>query len=371
MRSFTSWFLAFVVGLTLGTAGAVALGKAGADPGPRPAPPLKVTDLLPDERNTVEVYERAARSVVHITNRRWVRDWFFGTAQVRQGTGSGFVWDRAGHIVTNFHVVEGANELFVKMAGSVYRAEVVGYWASKDIAVLRIRAPRRMLHPVTLGRSRALRVGQKVLAIGNPFGYDMTLTTGVVSALGRQIRAVNNRVIDNVIQTDAAINPGNSGGPLLNSAGEVIGMTTAIFSPSGAYAGIGFAVPSDTIARVVPQLIRYGRVRTPGLGITILPDNDSFTRRYGLRGVIIARVLSGGAADRAGLRGIYEDDEGQVHFGDIIVAVGERPVATVEDLLLALDQHQVGEEVEVTVRRGVGGPLRKVKVKLQAVNRGR
>lgn len=321
--------------------------------------------LLEDERNTIGVFQDASLSVVFITNKALRRDFFSTNVfEVPQGSGSGFMWDTKGHIVTNYHVVQGASALSVTLYdNSSYDAEFIGGEPSKDIAVLKIDATRSKLHPVVVGTSEGLRVGQKVIAIGNPFGLDQTLTTGVVSALGREIKAVNNRTIQGVIQTDAAINPGNSGGPLLNSRGELIGINTAIYSTSGASAGIGFAVPANIVRRVVPQLIEYGKVIRPGLGVEIV--QDYVARRWGIEGAIIARVVRGGAAARAGLKGLSENLWGEYRLGDIIIGVNDRAVKSFDDLGNELEKYQVGDVVNVKILRGKSEQT--VRVTLQEV----
>jgi S1-C subfamily serine protease len=336
--------------------GGLALGLAAA----------ASAELGPEEKSTIAVFERVSRSVVYITNTGIRRDFFsFDQFEVPQGSGSGFVWDREGHIVTNFHVIYGANAIGVVMADRTdYRAKVVGIDPDHDLAVLKVPAPSESLLPVSVGTSHDLRVGQKVLAIGNPFGLDHTLTTGVVSALGRTIKSLTERTIDGVIQTDAAINPGNSGGPLLDSAGRLIGVNTQIVSPSGAFAGVGFAVPVDTVSRIVPQLIRHGKVIRPGLGITLFPD--SLAQRWGLKGVGVARVSPGGAADRAGIRGARQMAGGRIELGDVIVGIGGLPVDNVDELLTLLDRRQIGERVAVDVLRD--GRRLQVAVTLQAAN---
>ncbi len=289
-------------------------------------------DLRPDEREDIEVFRQAALSVVHITSVEYQQDFFFDVTQVREGTGSGFVWDDAGHIVTNFHVIQNASECKVKLSDqSIYDARVVGRAPEKDLAVLRIAAPASKLAPLELGRSRDLLVGQKVLAVGNPFGLDQSLTIGVVSALGRELQSPSGRTIYDVIQTDAAINPGNSGGPLLDSRGRLIGVNSAIFSPSGASAGIGFAIPVDTVKRLVEQLIVHGRAIQPGIGISVLPD--AYTQRFRLDGVVVRSVAPGGPAERAGLKGLAVDRFGMIEeFGDRILAVDGRPLESADDL---------------------------------------
>jgi S1-C subfamily serine protease len=344
----SQWLAIWVLGI-----GVAAVLPAGADPvmegGGRPSGPASA--LGADETATIQVFDRSTKSVVFITNTALRRDlWSLNVMEVPQGSGSGFVWDLEGHIVTNFHVIYGANTISVVMSeGSDYQAKVVGVDPDHDLAVLKIQAPREKLVPVLLGSSRDLRVGQKVLAIGNPFGLDHTLTTGVVSALGRTIRSMTERTIDGVVQTDAAINPGNSGGPLLDSAGRLIGVNTQIYSPSGAFAGIGFAVPVDMVARVVPQLIKHGKIIKPGLGVSLIQDD--IAQRWGIKGAVLARVDRGGAAGKAGLRGIRETGGGRIELGDIIVKLDGKRVDGVEDLTRLLDGHKVGDEVAVEYLR--------------------
>jgi len=232
---------------------------------------------------------------------------------------------------------------------STWKAHLVGAYPDKDLAVLRVDAPAASLHPIPLGTSHDLQVGQKVFAIGNPFGLDQSLTTGIISALGREIQSVTQRPIRDMIQTDAAINPGNSGGPLLDSAGRLIGVNTAIYSPSGVSAGIGFAIPVDEVNRLVPQLIRHGRVIRPGLGIQIGPDR--LAAELGLSGVLILGVVPDGPAAKAGIRPTRRMSGGRIELGDVIVALDGQPIRSVEDLLTALDRHQVGSRVKVTLLR--------------------
>src|SRR6185436_6079626 len=268
---------------------------------PRPVAQRPDDRLGADEQSTIDVFSKFSRSVVHITSLETHRDRMtLDVSEIPQGTGSGFVWDQDGHIVTNFHVVQGGDRASVTLNdNSTYPATIVGRAPDKDIAVLHIDAPPQKLLPLPIGTSSNLKVGQKVLAIGNPFGLDQTLTTGVISGLGREIKGVSQRPIFDVIQTDASINPGNSGGPLLDSSGRLIGINTAIYSPSGANAGIGFAVPVDTVNAIVPQLLRHGKVLRPGLGISIA--NDYQAQRIGIDGVIIYQVSPNGAAATAGL----------------------------------------------------------------------
>jgi S1-C subfamily serine protease len=322
--------------------------------------------LLEDERNTIQVFGETAPSVVFITTKVVRRDFFsMDVFEIPQGSGSGFVWDKKGHIVTNFHVVQGANIVNVTFSDhSNYQADVVGAEPSKDLAVIKVDAPSRILQPVPVGSSANLRVGQKVMAIGNPFGLDQTLTVGVVSALGREITSVSNRKIRNVIQTDAAINPGNSGGPLIDSQGAFIGVNTAIIAPSGANAGIGFAVPVDVVKGIVPQLIQYGKVIRPGLGISVV--DDSIARRLGIEGVIIRSVSSGSAADKAGLKGISRNQRGQIILGDVIVGIKGMSVEDYDELAYALEQCQIGEVVAVEYVRD--GEKRKTQVRLQQID---
>ncbi len=319
-----------------------------------------------DEQETISIFERATQSVVFITNTAIRRDyWSLNTFEVPQGSGSGIVWDRQGHIVTNFHVVYGANSIQVILSDqSSYQAQVVGVDPDHDLAVLRIRNTKKPLRPIDVGSSQGLRVGQKVLAIGNPFGLDHTLTTGIVSALGRSIQSMNERTIEDVIQTDAAINPGNSGGPLLDSAGRLIGINTQIVSPSGAYAGIGFAVPVNTISRVIPQLISFGKLIRPGMGISLIPD--SIAARWGIQGLIIAKVEPGSPADNAGLESAQETRLGRIQLGDIITKIDNEPVKVFDDLLRIFDRHKVGDRITVEVHRK--GKYRKVSLRLKAID---
>jgi S1-C subfamily serine protease len=271
---------------------------------------------------------------------------------VPRGTGSGFIWDDAGHVITNFHVIKGVNEAMVKLSdGRDYRAALVGASPAHDIAVLRIGVGFKRPPPVPLGTSHDLKVGQRVFAIGNPFGLDWTLTTGIISALDRSLSG-NGVTIEHLIQTDAAINPGNSGGPLLDSAGRLIGITTAIYSPSGANAGIGFAVPVDTLNRVAPQLIRRGKYIRPALGIELDEGiNERLKTLLRVNGIVILRVSPGSAAERAGLKGAMVSRDGGIVPGDIITAVDGKQVDTVSKLLARMDDHAVGDTLKVTVLR--------------------
>lgn len=371
MRMLVHAALGGCVLFSTGTVAAAEWGKPlgptydGPEGRPRPVAPSPL-ELGADERATMTVFEKVARSVVFISNTAIQRDpWSLDLFEVPQGSGSGFVWNKQGHIVTNFHVVYGASSIKVTLADrSEYKAALIGADPDHDLAVLQIQAPDEALSPVTVGTSHDLRVGQKVLAIGNPFGLDHTLTTGVVSALGRTIKSLSNRTIEGVIQTDAAINPGNSGGPLLDGTGRVIGVNTQIVSPSGAFAGIGFAVPVDTVNRIVPELIKHGKLIRPGLGVSLVPD--AMAKRWGVKGLIIGKVSRGGAADRAGLKGARETVTGRVELGDVIVAVAGKSVATVDELMDVMEHHKVGDQVTVEILRG--SRRQQVSVTLQAVN---
>ncbi|MCK6448541.1 MAG: trypsin-like peptidase domain-containing protein [Planctomycetes bacterium] len=321
-------------------------------------------ELEPDERRTVELFRSLSPTTVNVTNIGLYRTsfWDLDVTEVPQGTGSGFVWDDDGHVVTNFHVVANGSKFKVTLAnGNTFDAEAIGADPDSDIAVLKVDAPSAELVPLSIGRSSDLQVGQKVYAIGHPFGLDQTLTTGIISGLNREIRSKSNRRIRNVIQTDAAINPGNSGGPLLDSGGRLIGMNTAILSPSGTNSGVGFAVPVDTINRIVPKLIGGDSVERPGLGVTIDERNSRYLRAGGL---IVAEVEEGGAAARAGIQPLRVRDNGEAVY-DVIVGVGDRPVRTMEELRDALDGYDIGDRVQVSVRRGA--KLEKLDITLQGV----
>jgi S1-C subfamily serine protease len=309
-------------------------------------------DLAPSEQSTIELCSQASPSVVHITTNVFERDRFtMNVEEIPRGTGSGFVWDKAGHVVTNFHVIKDADSAAVALAdGTTWEATMVGIAPDKDIAVLKINPPVTQLHPVTFGTSQDIQVGQAVFAIGNPFGLDQTLTTGVVSALGREIQSATNKKIKDMIQTDAAINPGNSGGPLLDSAGRLIGITTAIYSPSGAFAGIGFAIPVDAVRRYVPELIEHGQIIVPTLGIT--PAPQSLMDQIGLRGALVLNVEPGSSAEAAGLVPTRRNRLGHILLGDIITEVDGQPVNDPDELSLIWEQHKIGDQVTLTVVRG-------------------
>ncbi|MBV6448080.1 trypsin-like peptidase domain-containing protein [Nitrosomonas sp.] len=311
-------------------------------------------NLAEDEKSTIELFENTRDSVVFITTRQRVMDaWTRNIFSVPSGTGSGFIWDDQGHIITNLHVVKGASEATVRLAdGRDYKAALVGASPAHDIAVLKIGIGFQRPAPVPIGTSSDLKVGQKVFAIGNPFGLDWTLTTGIVSALDRSLPGGDGRSIDNLIQTDAAINPGNSGGPLLDSAGRLIGINTAIYSPSGASAGIGFAVPVDTVNRVVPQIISRGKYIRPAMGITVDSKlNNRLTQYLKVNGVVILNISPGSAADEAGLRGATLTPEGNIIANDIIIAIEGKPTDSVEKLLNRIDSYKVGDTIKITVLR--------------------
>ncbi|MFT5481508.1 MAG: S1-C subfamily serine protease [Halieaceae bacterium] len=300
-----------------------------------------------DEANSTEIFRRASPSVVYVTNSALRRSRFsLNIQEIPRGSGTGFVWSTGGLIVTNFHVISGADRLIITLQDqSRWDAKVVGLAPEKDLAVLKIEAPAEQLIPVPLGDSSLLEVGRKVLAIGNPFGLDTTLTTGVVSALGREIDSVTNRKIRNVIQTDAAINPGNSGGPLLNSLGQLIGVNTAIFSPSGASAGIGFAIPVNTVKQVIPQLISYGRLYRPIIGVELA--SDRWAKRYQIKGVAIVRTIPGLPAAEAGMRGAWKNNRGDLILGDVITAIDGKSVNNSDDYLSQLEQKKPGAIIEI------------------------
>lgn len=308
-------------------------------------------NLTENEKATIKLFEEATPSVCFIsTTAVQVNYWTRTATEVPRGNGSGFVWDKNGHIITNYHVIQDAKRALVTLSDQTeWEATVVGEAPDKDLAVLKIDAPREKLRPIPLGTSEDLLVGQSVFAIGNPFGLDQTLTTGIVSALGREIESVSGLPIREVIQTDAAINPGNSGGPLLDSSGRLIGVNTQIYSPSGASAGIGFSIPCDIVRRVVPELIEFGEVRRPTLGISIVPAQ--YLRSSGITGVLVADVFEGEAADKAGIKPTYRDKFGRLVLGDIIQAINDEKVANREDLLLEIEKYQPGEEIILTIER--------------------
>ncbi len=310
-----------------------------------------VTRVFDTEAATIELFEKAVPSVCFITTLNVRQDyWSRNVEEIPSGTGSGFIWDKEGHIITNFHVIQGGDRATVTLADrKTYDAEIVGVAPDKDLAVLKIKASGAVLKPLPVGTSHDLKVGQYAFAIGNPFGLDQTLTTGVISALGREIKSVNGRAIRDVIQTDAAINPGNSGGPLLDSSGRLIGVNTQIYSPSGASAGIGFSIPVDEVNWVVPDLIKYGEVRRPVLGVSLLPAY--YAKGMSEGGLIIAEVVRGGPAAKSGLKAISQDRAGRWVPGDIIKSINGVKVEDYNDLVLALEKYQPGQKVKLTVER--------------------
>jgi len=342
------------------------LGSASLnDPRATSRPVTARGELFSDERSTINLFRQASPSVVNITTIGVERDLFtLNLYQIPQGTGSGFVWDINGDIITNFHVIQNADSAQVTLADqSNWKARVVGVAPDKDLAVLRIDAPANRLRPIPIGTSKDLQVGQSVYAIGNPFGLDQTLTTGVISALNREIESVTRRPIQGVIQSDAAINPGNSGGPLLDSAGRLIGVNTAIYSPSGASVGIGFAIPVDTVNRIVPELIRSGKIIRPGLGIQIA--DDQIAQRLGVTGILVVDVARGSAAAKAGIQPTRRDAEGRLRLGDIITALDGKKVESPTDLYLLLEKYKIGDAVNISILRN--GKTVETKVALEAV----
>ena len=333
--------------------------------------PANITDpsLASDEQNNIEVYKAIAPSVVYIQSTTTVRDFFGLFAEAREGAGSGSIIDEQGDILTNFHVIADAEKLTVSLgSGKNYPARVIGKDPDTDLAVIRLlEPPKESMTMIPLGDSDKLMVGQKVLAIGNPFGLDRTLTTGVISGLQRPIRAQNGRQIEGAIQTDASINPGNSGGPLLDSHGRMIGINSQIESPSGASAGVGFAIPVNIAKRIVPQLVRSGYVQRPKLGVTTR-DVESFSNQVRLPvsyGTLIWNVQPGGPAANAGLRGLVQTEDGDVELGDIIVAIDGQKIGNNDDLYRTLDKHQVGDTVNVEIVRN--GRRMKVPVRLTEI----
>ncbi len=352
--------LGLLVGVGLASMAVVAFNSSARDAGVRDPQPRAVTPRGPlqsDEQAVVNLFEQASPSVAYITTETVQRN-VFGGAETSQGAGSGFVWDAQGHVVTNYHVVQGARRVFVQLdAGKPIEAEPVGGAAEYDLAVIRLTRVPRNLRPVPLGGSRDLRIGQTVYAIGNPFGLQRTLTKGLISALDRELPTANFREVAGVIQTDAAINPGNSGGPLLDSAGRLIGVNSAIRSASGSSSGIGFAIPADLVNRVVPALIAKGHAPLPGIGVT--PVRPDLVARAGVTGVVLAEVGRGTPAAEAGLRPF---DRRTGDLGDVIVAVDGRPIDTLSTFVAELDRAGIANQVELTVRRGERE--RKVRVKV-------
>jgi S1-C subfamily serine protease len=311
--------------------------------------------LIEDEKNSISVFQNTADSIVNVSNMRITKSFFdMDASEVQAGMGSGFVWDKQGYIVTNFHVVQDGDSYQVSFKDDKkqYKAKLIGVDPKKDTAVLKLEEMPKNLKPIPIGESKGLLVGQKTLAIGNPLGLDHTLTTGVVSALDRKIPGIGGVSITGMIQTDASINPGNSGGALLDSQGKLIGMNTMIFNAGGtqASAGLGFAIPVDTIKNVVPQLIKFGKVIRPGIGIAIL--EDGYARRYGIdQGVMIKYVDPKGPAAKAGLRGITRDRRGQYYFGDIILEINGNKIKNFDDLFSTIDSYKIGEKIKVKYSR--------------------
>lgn len=313
--------------------------------------------LLPEEQNTIQIFQRISPLVVNVHRLRTVMTRNYEHHDVESGMGSGFVWNKDGYIVTNYHVIRSANKIAVTLQkGHTVLAKIVGALARKDIAVLKIDDPKALneidingFFRFPIADSAKLKVGQKALAIGNPFGLDRTLTQGIISAVGREIPGIAGK-INNMIQTDASVNPGNSGGPLLDSQGNLIGMNTVIFSTSGTSAGIGFAVPANDIKRTVEQIIQYGRVKQAGIGVQVF--SDQITQSMGITGVLINNVVSQSPADKAGFQGTYRDEYGQIHLGDIIVGINDHPIKSYDDLNDVLDKVKIGEQITLHTLRG-------------------
>ncbi len=306
-----------------------------------------VTYLTNSEQATIDLFQKSASSVCYITTINQQRDYFSrNITEIPSGSGSGFIWDKEGHIITNYHVIQNGTKLRVTLSdGSSWDATVVGIEPNKDLAVLKISATSDKLRPIPVGQSSTLRVGQTVYAIGNPFGLDQSLTTGVISALGREITSIGGRPIRDVIQTDAAINPGNSGGPLLDSSGRLIGVNTMIYSPSGASAGIGFSIPVDEVNWVVSDLISFGEVKRPKIGIELLPQQ--YAQNWGIDGAMIMGIVPGGGAERAGLKALEQNRGGEIIFGDIIKEISGAQIKNNNDVFLILEKFNPGDKVKV------------------------
>jgi S1-C subfamily serine protease len=326
--------------------------SSGLNPQAQARPVVARGDRSSEDQANIQIYERVSPSVAQVTSMSQEAGFYgLNDQQVPKGVGSGFVWDTDGHIVTNYHVVEGADGAQVTLADhTTYEAKSIWADPDQDIAVLWIKAPQSKLHPLMIGTSHDLKVGQVVYALGDPFGLDLTMTTGIVSALGREIESANGRQIHGVIQTSAPINPGNSGGPLLDSAGRLIGMNTAIVSPSGAFAGIGFAIPVDEINQYAPELIRHGKVVRPRLGVQVA--EDQLAHQMGVKkGVLILKVLPDSAAAAAQMQGTRRAEGGQIHLGDVILSIDGKPINTAKDLNAALQKYNVGDTVKLTILR--------------------
>jgi S1-C subfamily serine protease len=322
------------------------------------------TPLLEKERRLIDIYKKNSPSVVNVSNIQVKRGFFFDAVEIPIGMGSGFVWDSEGHIVTNYHVADNATRYLISFNNDEkqYQAKFIGGEKNKDIAVLKLIEKPKVLHPIEIGKSASLQVGQMAIAIGNPFGLDHSMSAGIISALGRKIRGYGGIKIYDMIQTDAAINQGNSGGPLIDSLGRLIGMNTMIYSTSGTSAGLGFAVPVDTISRIVPQIIKHGKVIRPALGVAILPDaiKNRFTEQ---EGIIISEVFNNSSAEKAGLEGVKKDPSGRILLGDIIIGINQHKIATHDDIYNVLDNFKVGETVELHYVRK--GKKQSAKIKLQ------
>src|SRR5262249_22059009 len=321
-------------------------------------------DLMDLEQTNISIYKQTSPSLVQVTNvAKQQSNWFsLDVQEVPRDVGSGFVWDQDGHVVTNYHVVKGADTAQVTLADdTTYQARQIWAYPDQDIAVLWIDVSRSKLHPILIGESHDLKVGQVAYALGDPFGLDQTMTNGIVSAIGRTIESENGRKIEGVIQTSCPVNPGNSGGPLLDSAGRLIGMNTAIVSPSGAFAGVSFAIPVDEINEVVPELIRHGKVTHPRLGVQVAADE--LASQLGVdEGALIIKVLPDSNAARAHLQPTVRDDSGNVQIGDIIVAIDDKRIHTGKDLDETMQNYNVGDTVRLTVIRD--GRTQSVKVTL-------
>lgn len=361
---FMSYFFAFIV------ASSCFAQEQKKEITPKTSTPARVESemqgLLDDEKRIIHVYHSAVRSVVNVSSIRVADNFFYGRVEVPQGSGTGFVWDKSGHIVTNFHVVQGGDNFVITFHDDTkqYKAKVVGVAPKKDIAVLKLEEMPKELSPVVPGTSKGLLVGQTALALGNPFGLDHSISKGIISAVDRKIQGIGGVRIHNMIQTDAAINQGNSGGPLLNSQGEVIGMNTMIYSTSGSSAGLGFAVPVDTIKQYVPQLIEHGKIIRPGLGVGIL--EDAVAQRYlETEGAAISFVDPDGAAAQAGLKGMMRDRFGRIYLGDVITKIDEKKVKSLDDIYHALESYQIGDVVTIEFLRD--NKTKTTKVKLQAL----
>lgn len=349
-----SLFLGLIIGFQIQcredqpTAKAVSVEPTPSSTSSRPIDPIRVVSSA--EEATISLFEKAAPSVVYITTTAVREDyWSRNIYEIPAGAGSGFIWDDKGSIVTNYHVIKDAYKAKVTLSDqTTWEAEVVGIEPRKDLAVLKIKASSNLV-PIPIGTSHDLKVGQSVFAIGNPFGLDQTLTTGVISALGREIESVAQIPIRDVIQTDAAINPGNSGGPLLDISGRLIGVNTAIYSPSGAYAGIGFSVPVDVVNWVVPDLIQYGEVRRPVLGVDLV--QQQLIDRMELKGALVMAVAPGSGAEKGGLQPTRRSSNGDLIIGDLIIEINDEPIESNNDLLLTLEKYKPGQLVRLKVKR--------------------